>query len=126
MSAGAGKRLFRLAAVLFVIFICGMIYAAAVSAIGWGIPCLFRVMTGLKCPGCGVSRMCLSLLRLDFKTAWEYNPAVMALLPLGAAVFIDMSVKYVKTGSHTPGRFSNAAMIFMIAVLLVFGVVRNL
>ena len=33
------------------------------------IPCMFHQITGLYCPGCGVSRMCLALFRLDFVSA---------------------------------------------------------
>lgn len=120
------KRAVRLLIALSAMLICGVLYAAFISATGIGIPCIFHAITGLKCPGCGVSRMCLSLLRLDFKSAMKYNPAVMSLSPLGIVVFADMSVRYVKTGTLIPDRFSNAAMIFMIAVLIAFGIIRNL
>ena len=125
-TAEIRKRLLRLIALVGGLGICGLMYAAFVSATGVGVPCVFRVITGLECPGCGVSRMCLSLLRLDFGAAWSSNPAVMALLPLGGVVFADMAVRYVKTGSRQPDRFSNAALIFMTAVLLLFGIARNI
>ena len=120
------KRLLRLAGIFGGLLLLGLLYAAFVGATGFGIPCVFRLITGLQCPGCGVSRMCMALLRLDFRAAWRANPAVTALLPLGAAVAADMSVRYVRTGSSRPDKFCNAAMIFMLAVLLVFGVARNL
>lgn len=120
------KRLLRLAEIFGGLLILGLLYAAFVGATGLGIPCVFRLITGLQCPGCGVSRMCMSLLRFDLHAAWHANPAVMALLPLGAAVAADMSARYVRTGTSRPDKFCNAAMIFMLAVLLVFGVARNL
>ena len=40
---------------------------------GIGIPCLFRKITGLQCPGCGNSRAVLALLRLDVAEALRYN-----------------------------------------------------
>lgn len=120
------ERLLRLAGIFGGLLLLGLLYAAFVGATGLGIPCVFRLITGLQCPGCGVSRMCLSLLRLDFHAAWRANPAVMALLPLGAVVAADMSAKYIRTGSMRSDRFCNAAMMFMLAVLLVFGVARNL
>lgn len=122
----ARGRLFRLLKTFFAIAAVGLCYAAFVSATGIAVPCVFRLVTGLQCPGCGVSRMCLALLRLDFASAWAANPAIMALLPLGAAVVGDMSVRYVRTGDRKPDKFCNAAMIFMIAALTVFAVIRNI
>ena len=70
--------------------------------------------------------MCLSLMRLDFKSAWHYNAAIMALLPLGIAVLADYTVSYVKTGSRKLKKWADCAVWFMIAVLLIFGVLRNI
>ena len=104
----------------------GLAYAVFVHFTGLAVPCVFRLITGLQCPGCGVSRMCMALLRLDFMAAWQANPAVFSMLPLGALVAADISVRYVKTGRAAPCRLTNRVMIFMIAVLLVFGAARNI
>ena len=119
-------RLRRLTLIYLAILAAGLLYAWLVRLVGAGIPCVFRLTTGLLCPGCGVSRMCLALLRLDFAAAWSYNPAIMALLPLGAAVAADMSLRYVISGDKQGDRFCKIAMVFMIAALLVFGIVRNI
>ena len=36
--------------------------------------CLFRFVTGLECPGCGMTRAFLSLADLDPVAAFHYNP----------------------------------------------------
>lgn len=36
---------------------------------GFSLPCPVYALTGLYCPGCGVTRMLLALLRLDFAAA---------------------------------------------------------
>ena len=122
----AKARLLRLLLITSAILAVGLLYALFVSITGLAIPCGFRLITGYQCPGCGVSRMCLSLLHFDFTGAWQYNAAIMALLPLGAAVALDLSVRYVRSGVTRPDKFSNAAMLFMIAVLVVFGFLRNI
>ena len=122
----ARARLLRLALWAFALISAGLLYALFIRATGLGIPCIFHTVTGLDCPGCGVSRMCLALLRLDFKTAWSSNPAVMALLPLFGAVAADMSVRYVRTGKAAEDGFCRAALIFSAAVLTLFGVLRNI
>lgn len=104
----------------------GCTYAAICTFLGWGIPCLFYSATGLLCPGCGVSRMCLCLLRLDFAGAWEANPVILCMLPLGAAMGVDCALRYVKTGNGNPRGWCSLAMWVMIGVLLVYGILRNI
>lgn len=125
-SSGAKKRLLRLAACVALIAAVGACYAVLVSQTGFYIPCLFRLVTHLRCPGCGVTGLCLALLKLDFVGAWRENAAITALLPLGAVVAADMTFRYVKSGTKKPDRFCNAAIIFMCVVLTVFGVLRNI
>jgi len=38
------------------------------------LPCVFRHVTGIPCPGCGLSRAWLAALRLDFPAAFRYHP----------------------------------------------------
>ena len=120
------KRFLRLFSGIIIVIAAGLCYAAFVSMTGLGLPCVFRLITGLECPGCGVSRMCLSLMRLDFAGAWHANPAIMSLLPAGGIIAVRMGIRYVKTGSSQPDKWETAALIVMTAVLVVFGVVRNI
>ena len=90
------------------------------------VPCLFHTVTGLYCPGCGVSRMCLSILSLDFASAFKANAAVFLLLPPGLVMALRMAVRYVRTGNTRPTQVQTCVFYVMVGVLLVFGVVRNL
>ena len=104
----------------------GIAYALFVQLTGWGIPCPFHAITGLYCPGCGVSRFCLALLRLDFPAAARSNAALLAMLPLGTAVLAAGVVKYIRTGERRLSRWQNVLVWGMIAVFLLFGILRNL
>lgn len=44
------------------------------------IPCPIHYLTGISCPGCGMSRSVLALLRLDFSAALYYHPLIPYLL----------------------------------------------
>ena len=68
---------------------------------------MFHQITGLYCPGCGVSRMCLALFRLDFVSAFRANAAIFLLLPAGLAIAIQTAVRYVKTGNGRLTRVSD-------------------
>ncbi len=49
-----------------------------------GIGCPVRFVTGISCPGCGMTRAWLSLLRLDLAGAFYYHP--LFLLPAIAVI----------------------------------------
>lgn len=104
----------------------GLGYAFFSSVFHWGIPCPIHTITGLYCPGCGVSRMCLALLRLDIAEAASWNMGVMAALPFAAVVFVYQVVRYVKTGDARMRRWQDVLIWVMIGWLLVFTVLRNL
>lgn len=107
------------------VVLAGILYGVFVKATSFGIPCMFHLITGLKCPGCGVTRMAVALLQLDVAGAFEANPAVLVLSPVFLAVFIKYVVNYVKTGEWTMGAVENAVMWLGIAVLTVYGILRN-
>ncbi|WP_206215095.1 DUF2752 domain-containing protein [Adlercreutzia sp. ZJ138] len=116
----------RLAKAAGIALVVGLVYAVFFAVTGIGVPCVFHELTGLLCPGCGVSRMCLDLLRLDFEAAFHHNAAILCLLPAGAVLAAVLVRGYVCEGSMRLPTWANVLVIAMVVVLLVFGVVRNL
>ena len=104
----------------------GIVYASICFVTDIGIPCMFRQITGFKCPGCGVTHMCLALLQLDFKKAWQSNPAILCMLPLGLFLTIYTICTYIKKGCMPDKWWYNVIIWIMVSVLLIFGVVRNI
>ena len=104
-------------------------FAAAVFvllAVSFTVGCPINRLTGLKCPGCGVTRMILRILHLDFKTAFFYNPAIFCLVPLWAAAFCIFMLLERRGKTAAAQKVKNTAVYFSIAVLVFFGVVRNI
>ena len=102
----------------------GALYALVVTVSGHGIPCPIRLATGFECPGCGVSRMLLALIRLDFAAAFAANAVLLCLLPFLLFAAGRLVYVYIRRGTMR----DRAAEIFIwiaIAALLVWGVVRN-
>ena len=99
-------------------------FAAALfvlAAVSFTLGCPFYRLTGLKCPGCGVSRMILSVFRGEFSAAFFYNPVIFCLLPLWAVcLLLHYFSKRPRKG------FENAVLYGSIAALAVFGVLRNI
>ena len=48
-----------------------------------GVTCPIKFLTGISCPGCGMSRAWLAVLRWDWRTAFAFHP--LFLLPIPAA-----------------------------------------
>ena len=54
---------------------------------GWGCP--FRNLTGMPCPGCGMTRAWFALLRLNILAAFRYHPMFWSVPVLMAYCFFD-------------------------------------
>ena len=119
-------RVRKLLAACLGLLALGLGYAAFIRLTGRSIPCLFRQVTGCKCPGCGVTSMCLRLLRLDFVAAFAWNPGLMILAPFLGVVLVTLAVGYIRTGSWRTTRWQNICLWVMLGYLLVWGVVRNI
>ncbi len=52
------------------------------------VPCLFHALTGIPCPGCGITRAFVALFHGDFAQAWAHHPFVylLAALAIGTAL----------------------------------------
>ncbi len=83
-----------------------------------GIPCVFHEVTGLYCPGCGMTRAALSAFELDFEQALRFNVLPAVLIPLGIA--------YAWANRKKRKRASYVLIGAMLALTLLFGVLRNI
>ncbi len=104
----------------------GLIYAAVNTRLGLYVPCLFRAATGWKCPGCGVTSLCLALLRLDLPAAWAANPVLLLLLPAIALLTARTAVRYVREGSNPLPPWEERLAWGLVIVLVLWGIARNL
>ncbi len=128
MSTPASKRerLGRVVMVAGGLCLALVAYSLIVMLTGHGIPCPVHRLSGLSCPGCGMSRALAALFRLDFAAAFSYNPLWPLYLAYVLYVFLSAAVPYVRHGSFRldprPAWISWA----MLGAILVFGVWRNL
>ena len=104
----------------------GVAYTVLILVIGRGLYCPVWKLTGLLCPGCGVTRMCLALLRLDMAAAWRANAALLLALPVLLLLAARMAVRYVRTGQKLPSRGEERVFWALLIYFLASGVLRNL
>ncbi|MDO8804941.1 MAG: DUF2752 domain-containing protein [Elusimicrobiota bacterium] len=68
------------------------------SALPKTILCPFRALTGLPCPGCGMTHAFLALGRLDFAGAYSFNPLVFPLAALTVLFVAGRVPRSVRSG----------------------------
>ena len=60
------------------------------------IPCLFKSTFGFNCPGCGLTTAFISLLKLDFKNAFDCNGLIFVIIPFALYYLSKDFVKHKK------------------------------
>lgn len=104
--------------ILFIVYITHFIIT------GHFIPCLIHKVTGLYCPGCGITRMLISLFRFDFYQAFRYNPLLFIMLILTILYQIiklityKLSTKIIKLNTYV--------YISLLVLTIAFGILRNI
>ena len=91
----------------------------------WAPKCMFRLLTGWDCPGCGSQRAVHALLHGDFGAAWEANPFLLCVLPLLALMGYAAAVRVKRPRLYAA--LNSIPMIAAIsAALLLWFLLRNL
>ena len=62
------------------------------------IPCPFRLLTGVSCLGCGMTRAYLSAVSFDFAKAFYYHP-LWPLVPVAIVSYVWARIKKPKLGN---------------------------
>lgn len=88
------------------------------------LPCLFHAITGWHCPGCGLTRALHALVHFDLARALAMNPLVVLCMPvLSLMAWHEFDGRRVLPAAAARVLFDAR---FWIALLVLFGVVRNL
>lgn len=114
-----------------IIFIGSFLMAAAISFVlilkmvfNIGTLCPFNYFLGVYCPGCGGTRMAVSILHFDFYQAFRYNPFVFCTAPLIAYLYVWQSYEYIFKNKIS--FWLDKALIAYAILLVVFGITRNI
>jgi hypothetical protein len=92
---------------------CSLAFAAWLR--GHLLPCPFKYVTGIDCPGCGFQRALLALLQGDFKSSLALYPAA---IPLLLAVIYTLADSFYKL--DTPKKtIKTTAYITVACVILI-------
>lgn len=88
-------RLFSLV-VAYINFACLLRIFTAVDI---GIPCLWKSLSGISCPGCGLTSAYISCLKLDLAAAWHANPLIFIVAPAATGILLTDFRAFVRMRS---------------------------
>jgi len=118
------ERKKRLVRIWLILLVLGVLYYCFFRVTGIGIPCLFRLITGFKCPGCGISTMLIRITELDLAGAFAANRFLFVTSPFLLFELVYSGVLAWK-GEQYP-TWNNVVLTGYTVCLVLFGIIRNL
>ncbi len=88
--------------------------------------CPFHALTGLDCPGCGLTRGVHALFQGDIWTALHFNALLPVYLLVFLYLFASLGLILIRGRGLKFRLFSPRVLYGFLALTLVFSVVRNL
>lgn len=89
------------------------------------IPCMLYKLTGIKCPGCGMTRSIHYLVNGNIKQAIWYN---LMLIPIIILVIYALYryIRYLVKNEEIINKVLENWLKVFLVIILIFGVTRNL
>lgn len=87
--------------------------------------CMFKLITGYDCPGCGSQRALHAVLNGRFAEAWTANPFVFFAAPLGLFYISLEAVRKRFPQLHVAATNPFLITFFLLATII-FTIIRNL
>ena len=126
MEAGKKKRVVKLIAFILLVIVLLALYAVVFKFFNLGFTCIFRSITGLECPGCGLTRSLAAMLTFDIKSLMQLNPVLPFYIAYLIWVAVSASIRYVKGEKDLLGGIPLWTLIAFLCVCVVHTIVRNL
>ena len=100
-----------------------------IELIGMDIPCLFKLIFNIPCPGCGMTRAFRQILKFNFRKAMYYNILSVPLLIIGIS-FIILLIKDLIKKENTVEKFikdmDKKYYIIILLLLLILSEIINI
>ncbi len=87
------------------------------------LACPIKKLTGLYCPGCGITRMFYSLITFNFYQAFRYNPLLFCSLPI--FLFFGMNALISKK-EPLYNKIPTKYWMIIIIIFITYGLLRNI
>lgn len=124
MSKDKKKRVLIVGFIAITLILIALSIVVLYKSFGLGFKCPFHYIFNIECPGCGGSRMLISMLEFDFYQAFRWNPFMFVTLPIITIIVIIEAMKYIKSGKISTS-FNIIMAVYVIAIII-YGVARNI
>ena len=109
----------------------GLLYLIFINVTGLAVPCPFHALTGLKCPGCGITTMILAISKGDLASAFKANSVLFVLSPAILYLIVKGIMVYIGSGSSAAektglSRTDDMLCRLLIAIFIIWGILRNI
>ena len=120
------KRIEKVLKIILFLITCFITYIYLNKDIELEIPCIFHKITKLYCPGCGVTRMLFSMIKLEFYQAFRYNPLVFIYFPFIMFYSIYRIVIYINNKKdNIITKIPKNIILTLVIITIVYGFLRN-
>ena len=109
--------------IIFITLLLFIIYLYLNKRFSFYIPCLFHKITHLYCPGCGITRMILSIFKLNFYQAFRYNPLMFFLAPF---ILIYEIIYYINWIQDKNFSISKKIWYILLTITIIYTILRNI
>ena len=86
------------------------------------VSCLFKTLTGISCPACGMTRAFLAMLRFDFLSAIYYNILSIPLAIFLAYAIIRLIIDFIQNHSTFLEGVLKFLQKYYLIILLLLGI----
>lgn len=109
-----------------IVFAMGFAYFVISSLTGLYIPCLFRTLTGFKCPGCGVTHYAIAMIHGRLHEAFCANELIFVLMPAILLYAGYRALIYIRKGETGYSKAETTLLLIVLIITIAFGILRNI
>ena len=106
------------------LFTLGFSYYLYIKITGLSFPCFYYKNFGIRCPGCGLTRMFMALIHFDFVSAFMFNPFMFCVLFVWLTVAVLLFIGKPKFASNP--WFLYPLLVATALGYIIFAVLRNI
>lgn len=118
------RRILNVLLLYLIIFVVSFVIVCMQYKYNSGFKCVVHALFGIDCPGCGATRMAISILQLDFYQAFRYNTFMFLTLPFVMIIVLIQSYYYIVKNMIL--KYLDKLVIVYSILMLIFGIIRNI
>lgn len=106
-----------------VIFLLGGFYTVIIKTTGFSFSCFYHDLTGLYCPGCGITRMFLAIMDFNIPLALHQNLAAFIIITFWVLYSI---LRFIgKPAFLSSQKFTFTSYYICLALIVIWAFLRN-